>query len=416
MDVVPSIHRPHDNVCTEFLVLANPDTVGTLHRCAHALEGDTMKIRVERDVLADAVAWAARILPQKAQLPVLAGLRLDAGTDNALRLSGFDYEVSGEAELDVTVAEAGAVLVPGRLLADITRSLPAQPVDLATDGSRVQVTCGTARFTLPTLPLDEYPTLPVMPEVSGTIGSDAFAAAVGSVAVAAGRDDTLPVLTGIRVEIDGEDVTLAATDRYRLAVRTLRWKPADPGLQATALVPAKTLADAAKSLTSGAEVTLALAAGGTGEGLLGLSGGTRRTTTRLLDGEFPKYRSLLPDSASSTATIDTAALTEAVRRVALVASRTSPVRLTFSDDTVVLEAGGLDEAEAAEALPAALQGEGLTIAFNPAYLLDGLGAIDSDEATLSFTGATKPAVLTGKAGAEAEGDYRYLLMPVRLAG
>jgi DNA polymerase III subunit beta len=278
---------------------------------------------------------------------------------------------------------------------------------------------------LPTLPLDEYPTLPSMPEVAGTIGSDAFAAAVTSVAVAAGRDDTLPVLTGIRVELDGEEVTLAATDRYRLAVRTLRWKPADPSLQATALVPARTLAESAKSLTAGAEVTLALAAGGTGEGLLGLTGAARRTTTRLLDGEFPKYRSLLPDSASATATIATAALAEAVRRVSLVASRTSPVRLSFSADGVVLEAGGLDEAEAAEGLPAVFEGEALTIAFNPAYLLDGLGAIDSDEATLSFTGPTKPAVLTGKAGEDKAGDnsagsgggdYRYLLMPVRLAG
>jgi DNA polymerase-3 subunit beta len=314
------------------------------------------------------------------------------------------------------VAEAGAVLVLGRLLADITRSLPGQPVDLATDGSRVQLSCGSARFTLPTLPLDEYPTLPAMPEVAGTLGSDAFAAAVSSVAVASGRDDTLPVLTGIRIEIDGEDVTLAATDRYRLAVRTLRWKPVDPALQATALVPARTLAESAKSLTSGAEVTLALATTGSGEGMLGLSGATRRTTTRLLDGEFPKYRSLLPDSASATAAIDTAALTEAVRRVSLVASRTSPVRLSFSAEGVVLEAGGLDEAEAAESLPATFDGEPLTIAFNPTYLLDGLGAIDSDEARLAFTGSTKPAVLTGKTGDDAAGDYRYLLMPVRLAG
>jgi DNA polymerase III subunit beta len=307
--------------------------------------------------------------------------------------------------------------VPGRLLADISRSLPAgAPVDLATDGSRVQLSCGSARFTLPTLPLDEYPSLPVMPEVSGTLGSDAFAAAVASVAVAAGRDDTLPVLTGIRVEIEGEDVTLAATDRYRLAVRTLRWQPVDPSLQATALVPARTLAEAAKSLTAGAEVTLALAATGSGEGMLGLSGGSRRTTTRLLDGEFPKYRSLLPDGSTGVASIDTAALTDAVRRVSLVASRTSPVRLSFSTDGVVLEAGGLDEAEAAEALPASFEGEALTIAFNPGYLLDGLGAIDSDEARLSFTGPTKPAVLTGKASEDGGGDYRYLLMPVRLAG
>jgi DNA polymerase-3 subunit beta len=374
-----------------------------------------MKIRVERDGFADAVAWAARILPQKAALPVLAGLRLEATTDGGLGLAGFDYEVSAQAQLDVTVAEAGSVLVPGRLLAEITRSLPGQPIDLSTDGSRLVLTCGSSRFQLPTLPLDEYPTLPEMPEVSGTVGSDAFAAAVSSVAIAAGRDDALPVLTGIRVEIDGEKVTLAATDRYRLAVRTLRWSPTDPSLQATALVPARTLADAAKSLTTGAEVTLALAGAGSGEGMLGLAGGSRRATTRLLDGEFPKYRSLLPDTSSAVATIDAAALTEAVRRVALVASRTSPIRLSFSADGLTLEAGGLDDAEAAESLPADFDGDDLTIAFNATYLLDGLGSLDSDEAQLSFTAATKPAVLTGKTGPDDDSDHRYLLMPVRLS-
>jgi DNA polymerase-3 subunit beta len=374
-----------------------------------------MKLRVERDGFADAVAWAARILPQKAALPVLAGLRLEVGQDGILDLSGFDYEVSAKAQLDATVAEAGSILVPGRLLAEIVRSLPPQPIDVATDGSRVVVSCGSSRFTLPTLPLDEYPTLPAMPEVAGSVGSDAFAAAVTAVAIAAGRDDALPVLTGIRIEIDGEQITLAATDRYRLAVRTLRWAPADPKMQATALVPARTLADAAKSITAGAEVTLSLSGNGPGEGLIGLAGGQRSTTSRLLDGEFPKYRSLLPDSYSATATIDSAALTDAVRRVALVASRTSPIRLSFSPDGLSLEAGGVDEAEAQESLPVGFEGESLTIAFNATYLLDGLGSLDSDEAQFAFTGPTKPAVLTGKSGADGGTDHRYLLMPVRLA-
>jgi DNA polymerase III subunit beta len=374
-----------------------------------------MKIRVERDGFADAVAWAARILPQKAALPVLAGLRLEVSADGVLALSGFDYEVSAQAELEATVTEAGSVLVPGRLLSEITRSLPSQPIELATDGSRVVVSCGSSRFTLPTLPLEEYPTLPEMPQVSGSVGSDAFAAAVGAVAIAAGRDDALPVLTGIRVEIDGDQVTLAATDRYRLAVRTLRWAPVDPGMQATALVPARTLADAAKSLTAGAEVTLSLSSSGPGEGLLGLAGAQRSTTSRLLDGEFPKYRSLLPETSASTAVVDSAALTDAVRRVALVASRTSPIRLTFSADGVGLEAGGVDEAEAQESLPATFEGEPITIAFNATYLLDGLGSLDSDEAQLAFTSATKPAVLTGKSGSDGGTDHRYLLMPVRLS-
>lgn len=374
-----------------------------------------MKIRVERDSFADAVAWASRILPQKAALPVLAGLRIVAEGTQGVQLSGFDYEVSAQANIEVTVAETGSVLVPGRLLAEITRSLPPAPIDLATDGARVVLTCGSSRFTLPTLPLEEYPTLPEMPTASGSVGSDAFAAAVGAVATAAGRDDALPVLTGIRIEIDGEQVTLAATDRYRLAVRTLRWQPVEPAMQTTALVPARTLAEAAKSLTSGAQISIALAGAGTGEGLIGLAGADRSTTSRLLDGEFPKYRSLLPDSSSATARVDSAALTDAVRRVALVASRTSPIRLSFAADGLELEAGGVDEAEARESLPAEFEGEALTIAFNATYLLDGLGSLDSDEAQLSFTGPTKPAVLTGKPDGDGGSDHRYLLMPVRLA-
>jgi DNA polymerase-3 subunit beta len=160
---------------------------------------------------------------------------------------------------------------------------------------------------------------------------------------------------------------------------------------------------------------MSLSSSGPGEGLIGLSGSQRSTTSRLLDGEFPKYRSLFPDASSATAVVDSAALTDAVRRVALVASRTSPIRLSFSADGVALEAGGVDEAEAQESLPATFEGEPLTIAFNATYLLDGLGSLDSDEAQLAFTGPTKPAVLTGKSDADGGTDHRYLLMPVRLA-
>jgi DNA polymerase-3 subunit beta len=287
------------------------------------------------------------------------------------------------------------------------------------------LTCGAARFTLPTLPVEDYPALPAMPETAGALESDVFAAAVAQVAVAAGRDDTLPVLTGVRVEIDGETLTLAATDRYRLAVRTLPWRPAVPGLSTTALVPARTLSETAKALTSGPEVTLALATSGT-ESLIGFEGGGRRTTSRLLEGEFPKYRSLLPSESAATAQVATAPFAEAVRRVALVAARNAPVRLTFTGDAVVLEAGGADDASASEQLDCAWQGtaEPFSIAFNPGYLLDGLAAVDSDLAVLSFTGPTRPAVLTSKHGDDAGGedpadvprDYRYLLMPVRLSG
>ncbi|MCU1676909.1 MAG: dnaN1 [Frankiales bacterium] len=370
-----------------------------------------MKFRVERDVFAETVAWAARTLPARPPVPVLAGLLLDV-QGHSLTVSSFDYEVSAQVTVDIAASEGGRALVSGRLLAEIVRSLPAQPVEISTDGARLAISCGSARFALPTLPVEDYPSLPEMPAVTGAVGSDAFAAAVAQVAVAAGRDDTLPALTGVRVEIEDDVVTLAATDRYRLAVRELKWTPAAGGLSAAALVPARTLADTAKSLTGGAEVTIALATGGTGEGMVGFEGGGRRTTTRLLDGEFPKYRSLIPADSAALALIQTASFVESVKRVALVAPRNAPVRLSFGSGALVLEAGGGDDAHASETIDASYEGDEMTIAFNPTYLLDGLGALDSDVARLAFTTPTKPAVLTGKDG----GDYRYLLMPVRLSG
>ncbi|MDX6274319.1 MAG: polymerase subunit beta [Frankiales bacterium] len=373
-----------------------------------------MRFTVERDVLADAVAWAARTLPARPPVPVLAGLLLDVEADR-VTVSGFDYEVSATVSTPAEVSERGKVLVSGRLLADITRSLPAQPVELVTDGTRVTLTCGSARFQLPTLPVEDYPTLPDLPATSGTVGSDVFAAAVASVAIAAGRDDTLPVLTGVRVEIEGDRLTLAATDRYRLAVREMSWQPTTADMSAVALVPARTLHETARALTTAAQVTIALATGGAGEGMVGFAGGERRTTTRLLDGEFPKYRSLLPSEHSAVAEVDTAQLVEAVKRVSLVAQRNTPITLAFTAGEVRLEAGAADDARAAESVAAQLDGDDITIAFNPTFLLDGLGAIDSDTARLSFTAATKPAVITGKPGDTGD-DYRYLIMPVRLAG
>ncbi len=379
-----------------------------------------MKFRVDRDVLAEAVAWTARTLPARPSVPVLAGMLLDAndGSESALKLSSFDYEVSAQSRVDVDAAEPGVSLVSGRLLAEICRSLPNQPVDVTVDGAKVTLTCGSAKFTLPTLPVEDYPSLPEMPPAAGSVTSDVFSAAVAQVAVAAGRDDTLPMLTGIRVEIEGETVTLMATDRYRAAIRELHWTPERPDLSAAALVPARTLADTAKSLTSGPQVSLALSTGGTGEGMIGFEGGGRRTTTRLLDGEsFPKLRSLFPTEAPTCTDIQTAPFVEAVKRVALVAERNTPIRLSFTQDQVTLEAGAGDEAQAVEVVDATMEGDDIRIAFNPQYLLDGLGAIGSDVARLEFTTSTKPAVITAKPAEDgAAPDYRYLIMPIRLSG
>jgi DNA polymerase-3 subunit beta len=379
----------------------------------------SVKFRVERDVFSEAVAWVARTLPTRPSVPVLAGLMVQAG-ENGLLLSGFDYETSARVGVSAEVGEEGRALVSGRLLADISRSLPAKPVDLQSDGTKVSLTCGSARFGLQTMPAEDYPALPPMPSASGTVKSETFAVAVAQAVTAAGRDDMLPVLTGVRLEIEGSTIALMATDRYRLSLRELEWSPDDAGLSATALVPARVLAETAKSLTSGAEVTIALAASGTGEGLIGFEGssggGLRQTTTRLLDGEFPKVRSLFPSESSTLARVETSALVESVKRVSLVAERNTPVRLSFTDSMVTLEAGSGEEAQASESLEARVDGDDIAIGFNPGYLLDGLGAIDAPVAHLSFTSSTRPAALAGAGDLDSDPDqgFRYLLMPVRL--
>ena len=377
-----------------------------------------MKFRVERDALADAVSWAARSLATRPTLPVLAGLLLTVDGDQ-LSVSGFDLEASTEVDLEVTAGAAGQALVSGRLLADITKALPPHPVDVTLDGARLSISCGSAKFSLPTMPVEDYPKLPTMPTTAGTVDSAEFATAVSQVAIAAGRDDTLPMLTGVRLEIDGDKLTLAATDRYRLAVRELTWSPSDPSsANAQVLVPARTLADAAKSLSHAETLSIALAAGGAGEGIIGFSGSTSgrasRTTTRLLDATFPAYRSLLPADWASSAEIDVAPLVEAVKRVALVTDRNAPVRMEFADATVSLTAGGEDEGRAEEQLEVGYEGDPITTAFNPAFLLDGLGALSTSSARLLFTSATKPVVLRPEASSGS--DYTYLIMPVRLPG
>ncbi|MDN5896795.1 MAG: DNA polymerase III subunit beta, partial [Nocardioides sp.] len=322
-----------------------------------------MKFRVERDALADAVAWAARSLPVRPSVPVLAGLLIEAG-EEGLVLSTFDYETSARATLSADVTEEGKALVSGRLLADICKSLPAKPVEMVIDGARVSLTCGSARFSLQTMPVEDYPALPDMPNASGTVQSDVFSHAVAQAVTAAGRDDMLPVLTGVRIEIDGSSISLLATDRFRLSLRELGWNPGTPDETLAALVPAKVLADTAKSLTSGSEVTIALAASGAGDGIIGFegaaAGGLRRTTTRLLDGEFPKVRSLFPNEHLTVATVDKAELIESVKRVALVAERNTAVQLAFGDGVLTLDAGSGDEAQASESIEANINGEGLT--------------------------------------------------------
>jgi DNA polymerase-3 subunit beta len=382
-----------------------------------------VKFRVDKDVFADAVAWTARSIPNRpGTVPQLSGIML-ATTPTGLALSGFDYETSAEVTVAAEVADEGQVLVSGRLLADIARALPAQPVEVALDGSRLGLVCGTARFSLQTMPVEDYPKLPQMPSPVGSIDSDVFSAAVAQAVTAAGRDDMLPVLTGVKIEIDGERLSLLATDRFRLSLREVSWSPDVPDLTASALVPARVLSDAARSLAAGTKLTVALAAeGGPGDGLIGFAAdsptGRRLTTTRLIEGAFPNVRQLFPNAVEITARVDVAALVDAVKRVSLVAGRNTPVRLTFESAMVTLEAGNGEEAQASESVEATLSGSAITIGFNPSYLLDGLGAIPGSSVHIAMTEPGRPAAFASLADADAEPDldFRYLLMPLRMQG
>ena len=466
-----------------------------------------MKFTVDRDALGEAVTWVARALPTRPVLPVLAGLLLRAEREGEdpnptgengpgfLTLSCFDYEVSARMQVRAEVAEPGTFLVPGRLLVEIVRSLPAAPVEFGDDPDGISVTCGGASFAVASLPSAEYPELPDLPQLAGTADGGVLATAIGQVTPAASRDDTLPMLTAVNVEFDGETMTLAATDRYRLAVRELAWNPA-PGFGAhgrtALLVPAKTLSDAAKLMSAGTQVRIMLrpsadgtgaaASGGGGdvsagqpaaarvaagsagasaaEAMIGFEAGDRQLTARLLAGEFVRYRSRFPEEFGCTADLPAEAFIEAVRRVALVAERGTPVQLTFAPGRVTVGAATQGQARAKESLPADFSGGEPAIAFSPHYLLDGViaatatpaaaaasashahggrsagraGDTSSDQATpagaersptsgrvrLWFTSASKPAVITSQpapdaAAKPAAADFRYLVVPQRVA-
>ena len=470
-----------------------------------------MKFRVEREAWGEAVAWAARALPTRPVVPVLSGLLLQAGADG-LTVSCFDYEVSARIVIAAEIAEPGSALVPGRLLAEITRSLPAQPVELSFggDADMVSLSCGGAEFSVVSLEMQDYPALPEPPEPAGTVDGGVLAAAAAQVVPSASRDDTLPMLTAVCLEIDGQLMTLAATDRYRLAVRELPWAPAEPGARAAALVPARTLADVARTMSAGVPVTIAFGAGGTGlrggstaqvpsaaadgpaadrpaaadgqppagkpgrpgagqpsaasprpaEGMISFEGGGRRLTARLIGGEFIRYRSRFPADFGCTADLPAAPFTEAVRRVALVTDRTSPVRLSFGASHVTVEAATDGRARAVESVPAEFTGDERVISFNPHYLLDGLAAAalpaaapssaassradgepggsdagagsgDTDGAAgradgeaaqaparvrLQFTSPAKPALITraSEDGGPEQDGFRYLVVPLRV--
>ncbi|MDQ3885820.1 MAG: DNA polymerase III subunit beta [Actinomycetota bacterium] len=381
-----------------------------------------MEFELERDAFADAVAWTARGLPTRPVVAVTAGVMLEV-TDGALIVSGFDFEVLNRIEVPVTDKAGGRVLVSGRLLAEIARALPPKDVRVRVDSNRLAVRCGSSRFNLPLMQVEDYPVVPALPAMSGTARGEVFATAVAQVTAAASRDETLPMLTGVRMEITPDELILAATDRYRLAERHVPWRPSAQVPTTPVIIPAKTLAETAKALGSASDVVLSIGAGNAA-GFIGFSANGRQTLTRLLDGEFVKFASLWPTEATTTVEVEVGPFVEAVKRVSLIAQRFAPVRMAFEEGRVQLSAEAEDESSAEEELEVGISGEPLTIGFNAGYLLDGLMALKAPRANLSFTTSSRPAVITPVTGLEAtdgapdsrEDTYRYLVMSMRLRG
>ena len=396
------------------------------------MEQTEVRIRAAKDDLAGAVSWVARNLPARPTQPILRGM-IFLADDNGLQLAGYDYEVSTQIRISAEVDEPGRFAVNGKLVSDIVSKLPNKQVEMHFDGTKVIVRCGSSRFELPSLTLEDYPQLPEAPAATGTVDAALLAEAIGQVAIAAGKDESLPMLTGIRMETEGNEVTLAATDRFRLAVRSFEWEQIPEG-ETKLLIPAKTFAETARTLdtTSSEPVTLAFGDGSDdrevgSEGLLAILADPRRTTTRLLDAEFPKFRPLLPKQHSSMAVARVDQLQDAIRRVSLMADHGAQIRMDFSDGQVVLSAHGDEVGHAEETVACNFYGEPLLIAFNPQYLLEGLSAVRSHRVLPGFTQPSRPAILSpepesipelGEDGfyPTPETDFTYLLMPVRLPG
>jgi DNA polymerase-3 subunit beta len=377
-----------------------------------------MRFRLDRDVLADAVTWVARGLPHRPVSAVLAGLHLTAtaAEGGSLTLAAFDYEVSAKATIAAEVEEEGEALLNGRLLSEIARLLPAKPVDFELQGSKTVITCGSANFELPSMPIDDYPALPPMPPIAGAVSAEAFAEAVNQVATAATSDETLPLLTGVMVEMSGELLTLLATDRYRLAIRELAWTPSSPEVVGNALIKARTLRDLSKMFPHTDSVRLALDTEGVAD-IMGFEVGGRRTTTQLIDGDYPAIRNLLPQESPVSATVSVPALLEAVRRVALVTERKAPLQIQITQGEARLSAGAGEDARASEVIEAALEGEDTTVAFNPVFLADGLSVMNSPYVRLAMSTAKRPVLFEGREEIDGPVDssFRYLLVPIRFA-
>ena len=371
-----------------------------------------MKVEIDTAALADAVAWTSRVIDARPSNPILAGVKLEA-IDGTLQFSAFNYEISARHHIEAGVDEAGSVLVQGKLLADITKSLRSEKTYLVTDGSTLTITSGKSKFTLQLMPDTEYPDLPVVPAMLGQVDAPTFVQAVNQACVAVSREENRPVLTGVRMQFQGDKVVMTSTDRFRLARATFTWTPQNPDVDTTTLVRGSLLKDVARALDEHQNIRLDFDADS--PTLLGFENAGRVSTSQLIDGEVPAVDRLFADEYPIQAVVNKQDLLDAISRVALVAERNAPIRMTFTGQEVALSAGSVDEAQANETLDIDMDGDDITVAFNPSYLKEGLSAVTEPFVRIKMTTPVKPVEFNGQQEADSDEsmDYRYLLVPMR---
>jgi DNA polymerase III subunit beta len=362
-----------------------------------------VKFRCDRDALSEALQIVQRGVSTRPGIPALTGVLMHAGPEGSLTLTTTDLEVSARLSVDVTIQEEGAVLVPARLLADTVKSLSDAPVEFDADQSQARIRCAAYEGSLRLLPAEDFPSMQPPAGIRLTAEAGGFAESVNQVAKAASKDEARPVLTGVLLEVSREGVTLVSTDSYRLAVRELIATAAG---EAKAIVPERALSEAgraAAALDKG-EVELFVA-----ESQVSFRIGQLSLTSRLIEGEFPNYRALLPEAYENRLTVSRQQLIDAVRRVGLLARDTSPVRLEFNALGVKLSSSSPDLGQAVEAVEARYEGEDITAAFNANYLIDGLSVATGESVRLEVRDGLKPGVVRGE-----NESFTYLVMPVRL--
>ena len=371
-----------------------------------AVADTSLKTSVPRDELIRQLAIVSRAASTRTTVQVLAGILLRAASGR-LELSATDMEISLRSSLEANVGSEGSIVVPGRLLVDIARSLPGEDVVVehrAGEGI-VEITSGAAVYRVHTYNPEDFPRLP---DPAGTemvtVDGDALLATSGKVSRAASRDESRPVLTGILVRFEGENLIMAATDSYRLAVKETGLS--EPGPELDAIVPARALAELSRIAAGSAELEL-----GVQENQVLFATDGVLLTTRRIEGQFPNYRQLLPESFEYEVVLPREELLEVVRRVSVMAQRNAPLRLRFAEGELTVSAQTQDVGEAKESMPAPFSGEPLEIGFNPEFLRDGIESAEGDELRLKLISPLRPAVLQG-----AGEDFSYLIMPIRLAG